>query len=103
MIEGYSKYFRYQTLSKATKWIEDGDGVKVRFTNEHSYSPTQLNFDNGINGSLGDLLRTTKGKCLFHADAGHGQVCGPLCSPGVFHAKRTTTAALNSERQRKWE
>lgn len=87
-IEGHPKYFRYQTLSKTTKWIEDGDGFKVRFTNENSYSPTQLNFDNGINGSLGDLLRTAKGKCLFHADAGHGQVCGPLCNPGVFHAQR---------------
>ncbi|KAK7728769.1 PHD finger protein 6 [Diaporthe eres] len=36
-------------------------------------NPTQLNFDDGINGSLGDLLWTTKGNCLFHADAGHGQ------------------------------
>lgn len=87
-IEGYPKYFRHQTLSKATKWIEDDNGVKVRLTNEYSYSPTQLNFENGIKGSLGDLLGTTKGKCLFQADSGHGQVCGPLCNPGVFHAEK---------------
>lgn len=86
-IEGYPKYFRYQPLSDATKWVEDGNGIKVRFTNEYSYSPTGLNVENEIKGSLGDLLWTTKGKCLFQADAGHGQVCGPLCNPGVFHAK----------------
>ncbi|KAG6356427.1 hypothetical protein INS49_015815 [Diaporthe citri] len=47
--------------------------------------PSQLSFGDA---SLGDLLWTKKGRCLFHADAGHGQVCGPLCSPGVFHAEK---------------
>lgn len=93
--EGCLHNFRYrflgrsrQALSMTTKWAEDGHGVKVRFTTESSYSPTQLNFDNGGKRSLGDLLQTTKGKCLFHADAGHGQVCGPLCNTRVFHAEK---------------
>ena len=50
----------------------------------------QLNFEKGADGSLGDLLRTTKGKCLFQDDAGHGQVCSPLCNARVhvFHAEK---------------
>lgn len=93
--EGRLHNFRYrfltnnrQTLSKATKWVEDGNAVRVRFSNESSYSPMQLSFENGGKRSLGDLLRTRKGKCLFHADAGHGQVCGPLCNTRMFHAKK---------------
>lgn len=93
-IEEYPKYFRYQTLSKETKWIENGDGVKVRFTNQYSYSPTGINFEDGVQGSLGNLLWTTKGRCLFQADAGHGQVCSPLCNPGVFHAEKDHHSSL---------
>lgn len=100
--EGCLQNFRYRflgsnrhALSKTTKWVEDGNGVKVRFTNESSYSPTQLNFDNGGKRSLGDLLRTTKGKCLFHADAGHGQVCGPLCNTRMFHAEKDHHKSLD--------
>lgn len=95
-------YFRYrylesnrQTLSKATRWVEDGHGAKVRFTNDYSYTPMQLNLQKGANGSLGDLLQTTKGKCLFQADAGHGQVCSLLCNAGVFHAEKDQRGNLD--------
>lgn len=94
-VAGLPRYFRYrflgnnrQTPSKATKWVEDGNGNKVRFTNEYSYSPTQIYSDHGDQESLGNLLRTAKGKCLFHAEVGHGQVCGPHCIAEVFHAEK---------------
>lgn len=96
-----SQYFQYRTLnndrvtlSEETKLVEDGDGSKVRFTNEYSYIPTQFDLGDGFEASLDDLLRTTKGKCLFHADAGHGQACGPLCNPEVFQAEKGYNSTL---------
>lgn len=96
-----SHYFQYHplrndllTLSEETNWVEDGDGVKVSFTNGYSYNPTQFDFEDGIEASLDDLLRTTKGRCLFQADASHGQICGPLCNPEVFQAEKGYQSTL---------
>lgn len=106
-VQKSTHYFQYLpprndrlTLSEETKWVEDGDGVKVRFTNGYSYNPTQFDFEDGIEASLDDLLRTTKGRCLFHADASHGQVCGPLCSPDVFQAEKGYHGALELQETR---
>lgn len=88
-------YFRYhflgsnkRALPKATKVVGDGDGVKVRFTNKCSYNPIDFNAKQGVKGSINDLLQTAKGKCLFHADAGHGEVCSLHCNPRVFHSEK---------------
>lgn len=65
----------------------DSGGMKVRFiigyshTSKHPYPETRTN------ESLGDLLCTRKSKCLFWADAVHGQVCSPFCNTGVSHAE----------------
>lgn len=78
------------------KWVAEGKGIKVlvRFTKEHSYSPMQLHDGHGGQGSLGNLLQTVKGKCLFHADADHGQVCSPRYNAGVFDAEKDYNRSL---------